>query len=54
MAVKTGRIAQIIGPVVDVAFGSDVEELPSIHDALEITRDDGRKLIIEVQQQPSV
>ena len=49
MEAVSGRVAQIIGPVVDVAFeGGD--DLPAIHDALEITRDDGRKLIIEVQQ----
>ena len=45
-----GRIAQIIGPVVDVAFDDLGTDLPSIHDALEVIRDDGRKLIIEVQQ----
>ena len=50
MAVKNGHIAQIIGPVVDVAFETGGDDLPSIHDALEITRDDGRRLIIEVQQ----
>ena len=49
MRVESGHIAQIIGPVVDVAFESG-NDLPSIHDALEITRDDGRRLIIEVQQ----
>jgi len=45
-----GHIAQVIGPVVDVAFPNIGTELPSIHDALEITRDDGRKLTVEVQQ----
>ena len=50
MAIKAGHIAQIIGPVVDVAFESGTDNLPSIHDALEITRDDGRRLIVEVQQ----
>ncbi|MCQ2110158.1 MAG: F0F1 ATP synthase subunit beta [Bacteroidaceae bacterium] len=45
-----GHIAQVIGPVVDVSFDGAGQELPSIHDALEITRDDGRKLIVEVQQ----
>ena len=49
MKAVSGHVAQIIGPVVDVAFESG-QDLPSIHDALEITRDDGRKLIIEVQQ----
>jgi len=49
MATNTGEIIRIIGPVVDVSFvkGSD---LPQIHDALEITRTDGSKLIIECQQ----
>ena len=49
----TGAVSQIIGPVVDVAFSAPEGErlvLPAIHDALEITRRDGRKLIIEVQQ----
>lgn len=50
MSEMKGRIAQIIGPVVDVAFEGAGTELPSIHDALEVIRDDGRKLIIEVQQ----
>ena len=49
----TGRISQIIGPVVDVHFNLDSRQeaaLPSIHEALEITRPDGRKLVVEVQQ----
>ena len=41
MKAVSGHVAQIIGPVVDVAFESG-EDQPSIHDALEITRDDGR------------
>jgi F-type H+-transporting ATPase subunit beta len=49
-----GRIAQIIGPVVDVHFDISAEdvsrELPSIHDALVIERNNGRKLVLEVQQ----
>lgn len=45
-----GHIAQIIGPVIDVKFENLGVDLPSIHDALEITRDDGKKLIVEVQQ----
>ncbi len=46
---KVGRIAQIIGPVVDVVFERE-EDLPKIYDALEITRDNGDKLILEAQQ----
>ncbi len=47
-----GRISQVIGPVVDVYFeGSDAERsLPSIHDALEIKRANGKTLVVEVQQ----
>ena len=49
-----GHISQIIGPVIDVFFetdGQDAEKvLPKIHEALRITRPDGRTLIAEVQQ----
>ena len=46
-----GRIAQIVGPVVDVAFrGAESDSLPSIHDALDVLRPDGRHLVLEVQQ----
>jgi len=45
----TGKIVQIIGPVVDVAFPE--EGLPDIYDALEIPLDDGGKLVCEVQGQ---
>ncbi|HZK26673.1 MAG TPA: F0F1 ATP synthase subunit beta [Thermoclostridium sp.] len=48
-----GRISQIIGPVVDVSFeisDDDKTSLPSINDALSITRSDGSILIVEVQQ----
>ena len=48
----TGRVSQIIGPVVDVSFEGTEKEitLPRIHDAMTIIRDDDRELIIEVQQ----
>ena len=49
-----GHISQVIGPVVDVYFeGKDIDTdllLPSIHDALTIKRNDGRILVVEVQQ----
>ena len=48
MAKVTGRVAQIIGPVIDVEFQSE-SELPRIYDSLEITRKDGSLLILEVQ-----
>ena len=44
-----GKISQIIGPVIDVIF-TDVETLPRIYDALEITKTDGNKVILEVEQ----
>ena len=49
-----GHISQIIGPVIDVYFdteGLDAEKvLPKIHEALQIVRPNGEKLVIEVQQ----
>ena len=47
-----GHISQVIGPVVDVYFETTEAEivLPSIHDALEIRRPNGKILIVEVQQ----
>ena len=55
MSKIVGHISQVIGPVVDVYFkfeeGQDVEHaLPKIHDAMTIARNDGRTLVIEVQQ----
>ena len=49
MAKVTGKVSQIIGPVIDVSFSSDTE-LPKIYDSLEITRKDGSILVLEVQQ----
>ncbi|MFZ5608158.1 MAG: F0F1 ATP synthase subunit beta [Pseudomonadota bacterium] len=43
---NTGRVAQVIGAVVDVAFET---ELPAILNALE-TRVEGRRLVLEVAQ----
>ncbi|MCS6820121.1 MAG: F0F1 ATP synthase subunit beta [Chitinophagales bacterium] len=45
-----GKIKQIIGPVVDVSFEAEGSTLPKILNALEVTRDNGQKLILEVQQ----
>lgn len=47
-----GHVSQVIGPVVDVFFEQTEGEtvLPSIHDALEIKRPNGKRLILEVQQ----
>ncbi len=43
-----GRISQVIGPVVDVAFDND-SPLPTIYDALEVRRKDGTRVVLEVQ-----
>jgi len=45
-----GKIIQVIGPVVDVSFEKEGHDLPSIYDALEITRKGKDNLIIECQQ----
>jgi F-type H+-transporting ATPase subunit beta len=45
-----GRVAQVIGPVVDVSFAEEGSVLPKIYNALEIDRGNGQKLILEVQQ----
>jgi F-type H+-transporting ATPase subunit beta len=50
MSKATGKIAQVIGPVVDVHFDLEGGKLPEILDALEIVRQNGQKLILEVQQ----
>jgi len=45
---NVGKIKQIIGAVVDVHFGAG--KLPEIYNALELTKDNGDKLVLEVQQ----
>ena len=42
-----GKISQIIGVVIDVKFD---DQLPEIFNALEITKSNGEKLVLEVQQ----
>ena len=54
MEVIKRYISQVIGPVVDIHFeekqnGQKIS-LPHIHDAMEITRPNGKVLIVEVQQ----
>ena len=46
---NTGKITQVIGPVVDVSFEND-SKLPEILDALVIEKSNGQKLVLEVQQ----
>ena len=50
MSQNTGKISQIIGPVVDVTFEKQGLEMPDIYDALEIKKDDGSILVVECQQ----
>ncbi len=47
--IVTGKISQIIGPVVDVSFPED-SRLPDIYEALEVIRPDGSNLVLECQQ----
>lgn len=47
---NTGKITQVIGPVVDVSFEAEGSKLPNIMDALKITKNDGTVVILEVQQ----
>ena len=42
----SGKIAQIVGPVIDVEFSSE-SGLPKIYDSLEIEKSDGTKLVLE-------
>jgi len=48
MSSLKGKVSQVIGPVVDVAFEKEVE-LPNIYDALEVFKDNGTRVVLEVQ-----
>ena len=50
MSSQVGKISQIIGPVIDVSFDTTTMQLPRILDALEITRENGQKVILECQK----
>jgi len=45
---RVGTVSRVAGVVVDAEFASG--DLPSIHNALEIQTEDGRTLIVEVQE----
>jgi F-type H+-transporting ATPase subunit beta len=45
-----GRITQVIGPVVDVSFAGESSKLPNILDALEVIKENGQRIVLEVQQ----
>ena len=46
---KSGKITQVIGPVVDVSFDTE-DSLPNILDALVVTKENNQKIILECQQ----
>ena len=46
---KKGKVAQVIGPVVDVSF-EESGTIPSIYESLEVTRPDGQVVVLECQQ----
>ncbi len=50
MVENKGKVLQVIGPVVDIEFASGGASLPDIYEALEISREDGTKLIVECEQ----
>ncbi|MCV9388343.1 F0F1 ATP synthase subunit beta [Reichenbachiella ulvae] len=47
---NSGKITQVIGPVVDVSFEAEGSKIPNILDALYVTKEDGSKVILECQQ----
>ncbi len=49
MSTIKGKISRVIGPVIDVSFDNGVE-LPNIMDALEVVKEDGTKVVLEIQQ----
>jgi F-type H+/Na+-transporting ATPase subunit beta len=50
MTQLVGEVIQIIGPVIDISFERAGNELPNIHDALEVKKDDGQVVVVECQQ----
>jgi F-type H+/Na+-transporting ATPase subunit beta len=50
MTQLVGEVIQIIGPVIDISFERAGNELPNIHDALEVRKDDGQVIVVECQQ----
>jgi F-type H+/Na+-transporting ATPase subunit beta len=47
---QNGKIAQVIGPVVDVTFSEHGGKLPNILDALIVTKPNGGQIILECQK----
>ena len=49
MSKNIGKVSKVIGAVVDVEFSSKDSSLPEIYDSLEIKKEDGKILVLEVQ-----
>ena len=49
MSKNIGKVSKVIGAVVDVDFSSTKGSLPDIYDSLEIKKEDGTLLVLEVQ-----
>jgi F-type H+-transporting ATPase subunit beta len=47
---QIGKIAQIIGPVIDVSFSEQGNKLPNILDALVVKKSNGQEIVLECQQ----
>ena len=47
---NSGKITQVIGPVVDVSFEAEGAKVPNILDALYVTKENGQKVVLECQQ----
>jgi F-type H+-transporting ATPase subunit beta len=45
-----GIVTQVIGPVVDISFEKSGDELPNIHEALEVIKGPDEFLVVECQQ----
>ena len=50
MSENSGKVSQIIGPVVDVTFENNEQGLPDIYDSLVIKKENGDDLVLECQQ----
>jgi F-type H+-transporting ATPase subunit beta len=47
---NTGKITQIIGPVVDVSYEAEGSRVPDINNALHVDLGEGKRLVLETQQ----
>ena len=50
MSENLGTVVQVIGPVIDVSFEGGKDQIPPIYTALQVLRDNGEELILEVEQ----